>query len=83
MTARDASGDVSHLNGARLLTHAPRQRELLARQAARRAGATRTAVARWRTGEDDEPLSPLLMPSLAIASTLEQLLKATAEETIG
>lgn len=40
-------------------------------------------VARWRKGEDDELLSPLLMPSLAIASTLEQLLKATAEETSG
>ena len=40
-------------------------------------------VARWRKGEGDELLSPLLMPSLAIASTLEQLLKATAEETSG
>jgi hypothetical protein len=36
VTARDASDDVSHLNGARLLTHAPRQRELLARQGASR-----------------------------------------------
>jgi hypothetical protein len=39
-------------------------------------------VARWRKGEDDELLSPLLMPSLAIPSTLEQLLKATAEEPV-
>ena len=40
-------------------------------------------VTRWRKGEGDELLSPLLMPSHAIAGTLEQLLKATAGETSG
>jgi hypothetical protein len=40
-------------------------------------------VARWRRGEDDELLSPLVMPALVLGGAFATLLRAAAEESGG
>ncbi len=40
-------------------------------------------VARWRRGDGDELLSPLLMPALVLGGALATLLRAAADESGG
>jgi hypothetical protein len=53
---------------------------LLAALAGRLNDAIMLMVARWRRGEGDELLSPLVMPALVLGAALATLLRASAEE---
>jgi len=54
---------------------------LLAALAGRLNYAIMLMVARWRRGEGDELLSPLVMPALVLGGALATLLRAAAEES--
>jgi hypothetical protein len=56
---------------------------LLAALAGRLNDAIMLMVARWRRGEGDELLSPLVMPALVLGGALATLLRAAAEESGG
>jgi hypothetical protein len=56
---------------------------LLAALAGRLNDAIMLMVARWRRGEGDELLSPLVMPALVLAGALATLLRAAADESGG
>jgi hypothetical protein len=56
---------------------------LLAALAGRLNDAIMLMVARWRRGEGDELLSPLVMPALVLGGALATLLRAAAEEPGG
>jgi len=56
---------------------------LLAALAGRLNDAIMLMVARWRRGEGDELLSPLVMPALVVSGALATLLRAAAEESGG
>ena len=56
---------------------------LLAALAGRLNEAVMLMVARWRRGEGDESLSPLVMPALVLTGAVVTLLRAAAEESGG
>ncbi len=56
---------------------------LLSALAGRLNDAVMLMVARWRRGEGDELLSPLVMPALVLTGAVATLLRAAAEESGG
>jgi hypothetical protein len=56
---------------------------LLAALAGRLNDAVMLMVARWRRGEGDELLSPLVMPALVLSGAVATLLRAAGEESGG